>query len=70
MLPCFFKLHVEGSEKLIELEDIKVLRKLFLYSFYGYVYGFDWDFSVFFVLPCQKDFVLTEHLNAPEQTLL
>ena len=25
---------------------------------------------VFFVLPCQKDFVPTEHLNAPEQTLL
>ena len=24
----------------------------------------------FFLLPCQKDFVLTEHLNALEQTLL
>ena len=41
--------------KLIELEDIKVLRKLFLYSFYGYVYGFDWNYSVFFMLPSQKD---------------
>ena len=40
--------------KLIELEDIKVLRKLFLYSFYGYVYGFDWDYSGFFCVTMSK----------------
>ena len=55
--------------KLIELEDISVEETFFVLILWLSMVLIE-IIVFFFVLPCQKDFVPTEHLNAPEQTLL